>query len=73
MAKAKQAAPAPGTVAVAALKDTHIEGVLYRVGSVLVLPSALAAAHAEAGDVDPHPAAVAHLRSAGAPEHHHKG
>lgn len=73
MAKAKQAASAPETVAVAALKDTHVDGILYRVGTVLVLPAALAAAHAEAGDVDPHPAAVAHLRSVGAPEHHHKG
>lgn len=73
MAKAKQAAPAPETVAVAALKDVYIEGALYQVGAVVVLPAALAAAHASAGDVDPHPAAVEHLRSSGAPEHHHKG
>ena len=74
MAKAKQAAPAaPETVAVAALKDLHIDGTPYRGGSVILLPAALAAAHAEAGEVDPHPAAVAHLRSAGAPEHNHKG
>ncbi len=74
MAKAKQAAPvAPATVAVAALKDLHIEGTLYRGGSVILLPAALAEAHAEAGEVDLHPAAVAHLRSVGAHEHHHKG
>lgn len=73
MAKAKQAAVARDSVAVAALKDVHIEGTLYRVGAVVVLPAALAAAHADAGDVDPHPAAVEHLRSAGAPEHDHKG
>ena len=72
MAKAKQAAPvAPATVAVAALKDVYIDGFLYLCGSVAVLPAAIAAAYAD--DVDSHPAAVAHRRSVGAPEYHHKG
>lgn len=71
MAKAKQAAPAPGTVAVATLKDVYIDGVLYHCGSVVVLPAALAAAHA--GEVDPAPAAVEHRRAAGVADIHHKG
>lgn len=71
MAKAKQAAPAAGSVAVAALKDVHIDGVLYHCGSVVVLPVALAAAYAD--EVDAAPAAVEHRRSVGAVDIHHKG
>lgn len=57
MAKQKSA---PAVVTVAALKDVSIDGVLYPIGSVVELPAALAQAHAEAGEVDPAPAAVAH-------------
>ncbi|MEY4402913.1 MAG: hypothetical protein RIR91_948 [Verrucomicrobiota bacterium] len=71
MAKAKQPAAAPGTVTVAALKDVHIEGVPYPCGALVALPAALAAAYAD--EVDAAPAAVAHRRSVGALEFHHKG
>lgn len=61
MAKSKSAGP----VAVATLKDVHIEGILYRCQSVVELSPDLADAHAAAGDVDLTPEAVAYLVGTG--------
>ena len=72
MAKAKTSI-SPEAVRVAALKTASIDGTVYPIGSVIELPAALAAAHAESGEVDPAPAAVEYRIAAGEPVIKHQG